>query len=172
MTQVQVFSAVDAFLVPRPRRNPWDLATSLSNTVRFLVEEWEQPELTADQKKELVGKFAKQMTDVQLGIARGEVNDRVATLTGTRDAPTTQANERAVFQGYIDQYTQFIAEIDAAIEDKEKVTLVHKAFARKTGQSLPEALELTKQYSGLGARRRRTRRVHRRRRVTRRLRRV
>jgi hypothetical protein len=177
MTTEQTFSVVDDFLAARPRRNPWDLVDYLSSTIAFFVEVWDG-DLHADSKLELVNKFAAQMTAGQLGVAQSQVEDRVETLTGTRDAPTTQANERVAFDSIINNYREFLAAIDTAIENKEKVELVHKAFARGTasedapkGLFLPEALEKTKKYSGLGGRRRKTRKSHRRRRVTRRLRR-
>ena len=178
MTTEQTFSVVDAFLTARPRRDPWDLVDYLSNTIVFFVEAWDG-DLHADTKLELVNKFAAQMTVGQLGVSRVQVEERVTTLTGTRNAPTTQANERAALDSIINDYREFLTAIDTAIEKKEKVVEVHKVFARGTasedapkGLFLPEALEKTKEYAGLKGGRKTKRRAHRRRRVTRRLRRV
>lgn len=167
MTVEQVFSTVDAFLAPRPRQSPWNLTDYLSNAVYYLVEEWVGGEL-GDQKKQLVDKFAAQMTEGQLMVARAQIESRVTANESVRDAPTTQANEKPIFQGYIDQYQEFLTAIDEAVEKKEKVELVHKAFARSTGKSLPEALQVTKAFAGLGGRRKKTQKRRRVRRVTRR----
>ena len=172
MTDEEVVKEVETFLNIRPHRSGDVLADYLWSLVKQSVEDG--PTLSKTTKQTILDIFLPQMKDLDFSMVELEIsnprldtdplreNQTLLTKQWVRDSPAM----RNAIQSKIDDYTEWLRLLEDIPNRRMKRSIV-EVIGERTGRFLPGALQSVKAYVGG----RKTRRVHRRRRVTRRLRR-